>query len=656
MASELLSLSKIFIDRLFRIPDYQRGYAWSEKQLKDFWNDLETLEDDKFHYAGVLTLENAPSSAVQKWEDDEWIIKHKNFAPFYIVDGQQRLTTSLILIQSIIESIDDGAKLNFCSIEEIRKRYIFESKDDSGIARSYIFGYEKDNPSYEFLKSEIFGEHSSSGYQAEETIYTNNLSFAKSFFKTAVSKLNLEEIGNLFSKISQRVLFNIYSIGSEIDVFVAFETMNNRGKPLSTLELLKNRLIYLSTKFRDSEEERNALRKTINDSWKSVYHFLGKNKNKPLSDDVFLYVHFVVYFNKILMSENIVYRTHKRFNGGHVEFSSYLLDEYFHQKRINLGAGKNVSISDVHKYSEHLSRSVRIWFDLNNPAQSRRFSPEAVVYLERINRFGIEQVSCLLLSYFLKNESKKNHEEFLKELERYIFLTSLAWRPSHSQRSDLQSLTKDLIDGTIKAKELGKAIREKAEAIVNRPDYFPDLLDRFKQSGFYNWDNCRYFLYEYELSIKSQTKTSRDKLDWAIFGEDKNDYTSVEHIYPQAQKADNWPAFSKLPITQRRALLNSLGNLLPLSVPKNSALQNFSFSRKIENGEGFVGYKYGSYSEIEVSKEADWTPDSILKRGLKLLKFLETNWDVKFGTNEQKIEMLGLDFMQKKGIRIVPNK
>jgi hypothetical protein len=54
METTLLTLSKIFTERLSRIPDYQRGYAWTEKQLKDFWSDLEQLEIGKNHYVGVL--------------------------------------------------------------------------------------------------------------------------------------------------------------------------------------------------------------------------------------------------------------------------------------------------------------------------------------------------------------------------------------------------------------------------------------------------------------------------------------------------------------------------------------------------------------------------------------------------------------------------
>ena len=57
MNDQLLSLQRIFTDRLFRIPDYQRGYAWGEKEVREFWNDLERLPIGKNHYVGVLTLE-----------------------------------------------------------------------------------------------------------------------------------------------------------------------------------------------------------------------------------------------------------------------------------------------------------------------------------------------------------------------------------------------------------------------------------------------------------------------------------------------------------------------------------------------------------------------------------------------------------------------
>lgn len=149
MDSSLHTLSRIFTEKLLRMPDYQRGYAWGEKQLKDFWNDLQQIPDGHNHYTGVLTLEAVPSDIAQRWDDDQWIIGAKNYQPFFVVDGQQRLTTSIILIQTILELVPESEKLNYIHKKDIQRKFIFDSKDD-GMSRSYIFGYEKDNPSYEF--------------------------------------------------------------------------------------------------------------------------------------------------------------------------------------------------------------------------------------------------------------------------------------------------------------------------------------------------------------------------------------------------------------------------------------------------------------------------------------------------------------------------
>lgn len=58
MQTDLLTVSRIFNESLFRIPDFQRGYSWGIEQLEDFWNDLNQLGEGKDHYTGVLTFEN----------------------------------------------------------------------------------------------------------------------------------------------------------------------------------------------------------------------------------------------------------------------------------------------------------------------------------------------------------------------------------------------------------------------------------------------------------------------------------------------------------------------------------------------------------------------------------------------------------------------
>ena len=109
----------------------------------------------------------------------------------------------------------------------------------------------------------------------------------------------MDGINELYLKLTQRLMFNIHEIDDDYDVFVAFETMNNRGKKLTNLELLKNRLIYLTTLYPESKfdkMDKENLRKQINDTWKEVYFQRGRNEKTPLSDDDFLRAHWIVYF------------------------------------------------------------------------------------------------------------------------------------------------------------------------------------------------------------------------------------------------------------------------------------------------------------------------------------------------------------------------
>ena len=123
MNDELQTLSKLFTERLFRIPDYQRGYAWTQEHLEDFWSDLCQIEDRRNHYTGVLTLETVPKIQAESWEEDQWIINSRSFSPFYVVDGQQRLTTSIILVACIASTLEGPEdQLNYTSKREIEKK------------------------------------------------------------------------------------------------------------------------------------------------------------------------------------------------------------------------------------------------------------------------------------------------------------------------------------------------------------------------------------------------------------------------------------------------------------------------------------------------------------------------------------------------------
>ena len=128
--------------------------------------------------------------------------------------------------------------------------------------------------------------------------------------------------------------------------------------------------------------------------------------------------------------------------------------------------------------------------------------------------------------------------------------------------------------------------------------------------------------------------------------------TEVEEAYNKIQS--DWSHFTPYSPDERRKFANSLGNLLALSRSDNSSLQNDKFLFKVDQsnkGDGYLkrGYKYDSMSAMIVANELEWTPEKIVDRGLRILKFLcgYIGEDFNAITDETRYKVLGLEFMYK---------
>lgn len=687
---QLINIDTIFKKKIFRIPDYQRGYAWQVRQLKEFWEDICALDARKNHYTGVLSLEEVPKKVWQEWAEDSWIINNRGYTPYFVVDGQQRLTTCVILIQAILEvaselpenkeSHKEDFELCDTKISDIKKEFIYQQRSNS-ILRSYVFGYEKDNPSYEFLKTRIFNEASSSNLQ-QETLYTNNLENAKRFFRDNLlafpQKDLLAQLESIYKKITQRLLFNEYVIQSDVDVFIAFETMNNRGKKLSDLELLKNRLIYLTTLYQKDDEEKAELRKRINDAWKDVYFHLGKNKLNPLNDDDFLKAHWIMYFK------------YSRITGD--DYIHFLLDDYFSPKKVLeqvpvsvnideaieirdiLEEEQNVeddeqlivvepklqsrlSVKEISEYAKSIQASSSKWYDTFNALNNKELCYEERRWLDCLNRIGIGYFRPLVKSSFVNPEVTPNQRvKLFMAIERFIFIAfRLSQTRANYRNSQFYNASRDLYYGHTTVENIIEALNKKLEFTFNEDGSFKVngfldfILYKFKygsKDGYYGWRGLRYFLYEYEQHLFGKSKNKTQKIDWEKFI-NTEDMVTIEHIYPQAPIKDCWKSLLKgYSPTEKNALTNSLGNLLALSQPKNSSLQNHCFSEKRADRDTARGYFNGSYSENRVAEMyQEWTAASISNRGLELLLFMETRWNLKLGDEATKLRLLNLEFL-----------
>ncbi|MDO6676906.1 DUF262 domain-containing protein [Tenacibaculum sp. 1_MG-2023] len=621
------NINNIFNNKLFRIPDYQRGYSWEKSHLEDFWQDLINLQKKRIHYTGMISVESVKSSEFSKWKDDKWLIDGKKYEPFFIVDGQQRLTSIIILLWVIVNDLGHEEELSYSSKSELIDKYIFTENDKKGF-KSYLFGYHKDNPSYEYLKREIFEQNDNTNRPIIETVYTNNLLNAKRFFTERVRKLGRKEKEILYNKITQQLKFDFKVLEEELDIFIVFETMNNRGKPLSNLEKLKNRLIYLSTQFKDLDDDysKEDLRDDINEHWKTIYKYLGLNKDKRLEDDAFLQSHWIMYY---------------RYERREPEFyAKDIFDRYFTSANVLDGTLKYLEIK---KYIESISEAVKQWFVMYNPSHPHALeltqSKELLFWLKKQNRIGFKAFAPLIMGAFLIEKDNNVKIELIKSTESYVFLIfDVSFRRSNTGTYHFNAKANELFKGEVSTEQLIKDIKYWVYGndeyhgyfdTVNFYSFMKDLFVQDKTNGYADWKYLKYFLYEYELYLSNQFEADEN---W-------NKMSVIEAVLPHRALKNCWREhFHNFKQHEKKKLSGSLGNLI-LTQTKNRFADEKCFDDKK------LYFNDGSFNEEEIAQYENWDEKSILHRGLKILDFMESRWNIEIGDEEEKKKLLFLDFL-----------
>ncbi len=287
------------------------------------------------------------------------------------------------------------------------------------------------------------------------------------------------------------------------------------------------------------------------------------------------------------------------------------------------------------------------YFKISTPSTSG-YSDSEKIYLERLGRLLGHGTNSVILALYRRETNPKLRSKFLEAFERLIFCRSLrgvGYR-LHQNANNWNIETIKYIKGTRKTEEMISLYNNLVDQLFKEDSLSDTLHDWTKNGpGYYGWRSVRYFLFEYELSLQAKSRSDRVKIDWSDFCKEEyqSDYVSVEHIYPQRARSQYWnERFGHLTSTKKRILRNSLGNLLALSTPKNSSLSNKPFPDKVEGPGTTTGYRFGSYSEIEVSTAKDWTPDEIEERGIRMLTFMESHWKITIGDKSQKLRALGI--------------
>ncbi|GAA8952658.1 hypothetical protein HpSP16_14260 [Helicobacter pylori] len=600
---ELLDLDGVIKKGVFEIPSYQRGYAWQERQLKDFWNDLEHVSKlgSQFHYMHSLTLRELEN-------------EFENSA-FEIIDGQQRLATSLILLGLLAKTTQNkDPKYSLTNLEPILSYKYY------GLSEAFraITEEEKDLKAF------------------KTSFYAKNLIDAYTFFKEKISDTPIEALEKMFDALIKKMLFSVVELkDNRIDPFSSFETINNRGKDLSTLELLKNRLHFVVHKICEGKKL-EKLQQEINDTYTLIYHDLRQFEDNHLES--FL-KHFVAYYY-----------------GEKGDFKKRLLEMEFNaHKRYTDNTNFNDEYEKIDELLFYLSYSSKVWNFLHtldeksialivddNKKLEIEITPNMRGLLEKMRRLNALSENAflpLLLSLLTIQRAGKSANEqpyttkelegLLEHLERFGFLVygvagkntaknewiELAFKAIQAYRfweggdkitiEDLPTLEKNFFN-----RQGNSALELLEESIHSKKN----------TEKWYQWGKVlNYLLYEYELHHNPETTLNFD-----------GSIESIEHILPQ--KPDQGYSVKEKSWAKNPHVVHALGNLLLIPKNANSSLSNKPFDEKRKE------YLKGSYSEKEVAKNASFGVEQIKERSEKLLDFLIVHYRIAELVDESAIK------------------
>jgi uncharacterized protein with ParB-like and HNH nuclease domain len=218
-----------------RIPPYHRAYSWGEKHCSQFLEDLVEQKGKKY-YLGQFLFE-------------------KDGNTLFVIDGQQRLTTTILFISAIAKSLH---KKGF-DTESIKNTYltdVFKTIDDDQIV---------------FKKATQ--KHFVSTIKGTETISQKKIIQAFALFELKSRELNVEELETIRHTLEHAVITSFY-ISNKIEATQVFEYQNNRGIKLSQIESMKAylmRQVYIQSKnSSDANIEISKIQRDISEIYRNI--------------------------------------------------------------------------------------------------------------------------------------------------------------------------------------------------------------------------------------------------------------------------------------------------------------------------------------------------------------------------------------------------
>jgi hypothetical protein len=558
---------------MYRIPPYQREYSWQKAQWEDLFQDL--IEADGAHFLGTIITLNQTTDAVHS-------------GVLELIDGQQRMTTLTLLLAAVYsvlkehyEELDDDTRTDVTNLG----RQLVRKADGEPRVTPQIQGHNRDDYRAVLAEAGLKVEDSS----RKPYFPMRRVAKCFSYFRGAISRLAESEgvdpvkaALRLREAVEQAILVKI-EVANHADAFVLFESLNNRGMPLTPVDLIKNHLL--------AESGRKGIM-SVDDAFK--------------------------LWNEMLTNLGDSYATHERF-----------LRHYYNAFKAELPDVLNAPVATrtnlIRIYETFLTENIKSGIEALVAASRIYGRVTCVAETDSPTNLddSLRQLmraqgapSYVLVMWLLSKQAdlKLSEDDLVRVVDR---LTSFFVRRNltgYPQTYALPKLFMTIIDelpGHTAADVVALVMFELCDA-SSSDDEFRKRLD----GPIYdeNSDVARFILTT--LSEDAMTKETWKDL-WA---QEKGHYVwTIEHILPQgANLPDAWKQMlggADAAAAAQEADVHRLGNLTITAY--NSTLGNKSFTDKRDRTDAqgrSIGYRNGlALNETLATKEA-WTVADIETR------------------------------------------
>ena len=553
--SENNTFRKLFGNGLsYIIPSFQRDYSWEEEQWQELWEDLEiAIQEDNSHYMGYLVLRNNGD---------------KNF---YVIDGQQRVTTISILILSILKHLQElvnnsnEPNENQQRFNLIKNTYI-GLQDPISLSTKNKLTLNKNNDGYfKHYLVNLNSDGKKRGLHNSEKLMRDAFNW---FYKKIEQQKfsNGKQFAQLVEHICDKLFFTVLTVSDDVNAYAIFETLNSRGIKLSSTDLLKNYLFSICQNNEDDinildERWNNIIDRLQNENIRDYVRILWNSKNK--------FVRHANLFKEIrsfIKTRDEVFTFIRNLEDNLDNFINILYPEgaqWSENQEIDSKLNENLKLLKLFKIKQPLS----LLLSASNKLTTKN--------LEKLSKI----ISVISFRYNIIGNYSPNEQE--------VIYNSIAVRLSNNEIQDLNGIIKELHPLYISDERFENDFRDKS---------FPKITKI-----------VRYILFsiEKELNLSSP--------------EDTHIY-DIEHILPK-NAPDDWGNFRNDEMLQ---LCNRLGNLTLIRSKDNKNISTKTYAEKS---------KIYAESIFKITNSLpdfykEWNTQNIIKRQEFMAKQAKKIWEI----------------------------